>query len=218
MTTGPRRPQFLDRLGRRALDIEWRLRSGSGRATARDYAWVQEWEGNGYCVALVEAPRASDVLVAMLPDPPMPIGKAPEVRAWAREQGFPHYATAVEATELGGRVVSFEGNGYLATLDDVLRRLTERRTAIVLFCNVNAVMRFIYVKNRTVIRTFDPLLYDNRSMWIGKPLPEEKGLPFGVDGAMPSAFALAERISGVTLTRELLDARDAWIAVGHFPR
>lgn len=179
---------------------------------------MQNWEGLGYCIALVQAARPSDVLSAMVPDPAMPVGKAPEVLAWAREQQLPHYATAVEAAALGEWAVSFESNGYLATEDDVLLRLTEGRSAIVLFRNVNAVMRFIYVKDRIVIRAFDPLLYDNRSMWIGKPMPQEKGLAFGVDAAMASAFALAERIDGVKLTQEFLDARDDWIAVGHHPR
>lgn len=194
------------------------MRGAGDRASARDYAWVSQWEVNGYCVALVEAAHASDVLAAMVADPAVPNGKAREIRAWAREQELPHYATAVEATELGTWVVSVESNGFLATQDDVLRRLTEGRSAIVLFRNVNSVMRFIYVKDRTVIRTFDPLLYDNRSMWIGKPLREERGLAFGIDAPMASAFALAERLSGVHLTEELLDGRDDWIAVGHYPQ
>ncbi|MBV8527941.1 MAG: hypothetical protein JOZ75_06475 [Candidatus Dormibacteraeota bacterium] len=99
--TSPRRPRFLDRLGGRALDIEWRLRGAGERASAREYVWVQQWETNGYCVALLEAARAADVLAAMVPDPAVPAGKAPEVRAWAADQQLPHYATAVEATELG---------------------------------------------------------------------------------------------------------------------
>lgn len=194
------------------------MRSAAGRASARDYAWVKEWEANGYCVALVDAGSASDVLAAMVPHPEVPIGSAPEIRAWAAEQQLPHYATAVEATELGTWVVSVESNGFLATQDDALRRLTQGRTAIVLFRNVNSVMRFIYVKDRTVIRAFDPLLYDNRSMWIGRRVPQERGLAFGIDAPMASAFALAERICGVHLTREFLDSRDTWKAVGHHPQ
>lgn len=187
------------------------------RVTADRYAWVEHWEGEGFCVALVEATNARDVLTDMLPDPALPIGKAPEVRAWAAEQRFPHYANAVEAADLGAWVVSFESNGFLATQDDVLRRLTQGRKAIVLFRNVNAVMRFVYARDGSVIRAFDPLLYENRSTWIGEPLAEEEGLTFGAGAPMASAFACAERISGVHVTREFLDSRDAWIAIGHHP-
>ena len=192
--------------------------STSRRATAGRYAWVEEWEDIGFCVALVEATSARDVLSAMVPDPAMPIGPAPDVRAWARDQQLPHYANAVEATGLGHWVVSFEGNGFLATLDDVVRRLSDHRRAIVLFRNVNVLMRFVYASGGSVIRAFDPLLYENRSLWIGEPLAQEQGLTFGLGAPMASAFACAERISGVTLTREFLDSRDAWIAVGHHPR
>ena len=208
----------MTRIGRLALARASRLMSTSGRATAAGYAWVEEWEGEGFCLALVEAASARDVLAAMVPDPAVPIGPARDVRAWAREQQLPRYATAVEATELGPWVVSVEGNGFLATLDAVLRRLSEKRRAIVLFRNVNAVMRFVNASDGSVIRAFDPLLYDNRSSWIGAPLAQEKGLAFGLGAPMACAFACAERISGVSLTREFLDSRDAWLAVGHHPQ
>lgn len=208
----------MTRIGVRALARASRLRRASGRATAGRYAWVENWEGNGFCVALVEATSARDVLAAMVPDPAVPIGPARDVRAWARAQRLPHYANAVEATELGPWVVAIEGNGYLATLDDVLGRLSDHRTAIVLFRNVNAVMRFVYATDGSVIRAFDPLLYDNQSSWIGEPLAQEHGLTFGLGAPMACAFACAERISGVTLTRAFLDSRDAWIAAAHHPR
>lgn len=208
----------MTRIGRHALARASRLLSSSGRATAARYAWVEEWEGEGFCVALVEATNARDVLAAMVPEPAIPIGQARDVRAWAREQQLPHYATAVEATELGAWVVSVEGNGFLATLDAVLHRLSEKRKAVVLFRNVNALMRFVYASDSSVIRAFDPLLYDNRGLWIGAPLAQEKGLTFGLGAPMACAFACAERISGVTLTREFLSSRDAWIAAGHHPQ
>lgn len=210
----------MTRIGRRVLVRASHLLSTSARATASRYAWVEEWEdaGAGYCVALVEAASARDVLAAMVPEPAMPVGQARDVRAWAREQQLPHYANAVEATEFGRWVVSFESNGFLATLDHVLRRLSDHRTAIVLFRNVNSVMRFVYASSGSVIRAFDPLLYENRSLWIGAPLAQEKGLAFGLGAPMACAFACAERISGVALTHEFLDFRDGWIAVGHHPQ
>lgn len=190
----------------------------SAGTTAERYAWVEDWEGEGFCVALVGASSARDVLAAMVPDPDLAMGQARDVRAWAREQQLPNYGNAVEAAELGRWVVSVEENGFLAMHADVLRRLSEHRTAIVLFRNVNAVMRFVCAREGSVIRAFDPLLYDDRSSWIGEPLAQERDLDFGVGAPMACAFALAERVSGVTLTREFLESRDAWIAVGHHPQ
>lgn len=206
----------MTRIGLRGLGRASRALSAG--ATAERYAWAEDWEVEGFCVALVGATSARDVLSAMVPEPAMAIGQARDVRAWARERQLPHYANAVEATELRRWVVSVEGNGFLATRGDVLRRLSEHRTAIVLFRNVNAVMRFVCAREGSVIRAFDPLLYDDRSSWIGEPLTQEKDLAFGVGAPMACAFALAERISGVTLTREFLDSRDAWIALAHYPQ
>lgn len=184
--------------------------------TADSYAWVTDWVGIGVCVALVEARSAVEVLSALVPDPATEIAGAPAVRDWADEQSIPEYATAVEATEHGDWVVSVESNGYLAAVDDVIRRLSERRRAIVLFENVNAVMRFAYARDGSLVRAFDPLLYDNVMIWEGERLPEEEGLVFA-ESPMPCAFALAERITGLQLKREFLDGRDGWIAVGHYP-
>ena len=190
----------------------------SAGASAERYAWVEDWEGEGFCVALVGATGARDVLAEMVPEPALAIGQARDVRAWAREQQLPRYANAVEAVEIGRWVVCVEENGFLAMRGDVLRRLSDRRTAIVLFRNVNAVMRFVCARDGSVIRAFDPLLYDDRSSWVGEPLAHEKDLAFGVGVPMASAFALAERISGVALTREFLDSRDGWLAVAHHPQ
>lgn len=191
---------------------------GNGdRATADGYAWVEDWEGGGFCVAVVKTASARDVLSGMVVDPATPIGSAAETREWAWEQRIPAYATAVEATELEDWVVTVEGNGFLATQDDVICRLSELGPAIALYRNVSAVMRFVYAVDRSVIRAFDPLLYDNRSTWTGEPLAQEEGLAFGMGAPMAAAFACAERLSGLKLTRQFLDSRDSWIAVGHYP-
>lgn len=48
----------MTRIGGRAIARASRLLSTSNRATASRYAWVEDWEGNGFCVALVEATSA----------------------------------------------------------------------------------------------------------------------------------------------------------------
>lgn len=186
--------------------------------TETDYLWADGWEDLGFCVALVESSSPEDVLGRLVPDPAHPLGFAPAVREWAREHQIPDYANAIEATAVDGWVVTFEANGFQATLDTVVARVSSGRRAVVVFRNVNVVMRCISAVDGAIVRSFDPLLYDNPG-WGGKPLPEESGLPFGEVGHPTSAaFAWAERLTGVHLTQALLDARDAWVAVAHFPQ
>jgi hypothetical protein len=86
----------------------------------------------------------------------------------------------------------------------------------VLFSNVNAVMSFQWAVNGAVVRWFDPLLYENAAL-AGELPPEEQGLPFGTDHAFSSAFACAERLTGVRLTQAFLEDRTDWLAIGHHP-
>jgi hypothetical protein len=86
----------------------------------------------------------------------------------------------------------------------------------VLFRNVNAVMSFQWAVNGAVVRWVDPLLYEN-SWLAGEPLPEERGLPFGTDQSLSSAFACAERLTGVRLTQAFLEDRTDWLAIDHHP-
>ena len=186
--------------------------------TETDYPWADGWEDLGFCVALVECGSPEDVLSRLVPDPAHPLGAAPAVRAWAREHQLPDYANAIEATRVDGWVVTFEANGFQATLDKVVTRLSSGGRAVVVFRNVNAVMRCITAVDGAIVRSFDPLLYDNPD-WGGTPMPEEAGLPFGEAGRSTSAaFAWAERLTGVHLTQVILEARDAWLAVAHFPQ
>jgi hypothetical protein len=67
-----------------------------------------------------------------------------------------------------------------------------------------------------VIRSFDPLLYDDPTPWDGPPLPEESGLDFG-SLPMAAAFACAERLTRFSFTSDLLDDHGDWIALGHNP-
>lgn len=184
--------------------------------TETDYLWADGWEDLGFCLALVKGSSPEEVLGRMVPEPPCPLGAAPAVRAWAGEHQLPDYANAIEAGALDGWVVTFEANGFQATLDEVVARLSSNGQAVVVFRNVNCVMQCIDAVDGAIVRSFDPLLYP---VWGGKPLPEESGLPFGEVGHPTSAaFAWAERLTGVHLTQAMLDARDAWVAVAHFPQ
>jgi hypothetical protein len=83
------------------------------------------------------------------------------------------------------------------------------------YWNVNALMRFAMYADGVLVRSFDPLLTDAGSQ--GKPLGEEEGLPFGVEGEpRAAAMTLAERLTGAAVERDwLLDERHrTWMATG----
>jgi hypothetical protein len=92
-------------------------------------------------------------------------------------------------------------------------------TAASLFWTVNADMGFTLARGGTVVRRFDPLLYGLGPE--GEPLPEERGLPFGVPGGrLPrAALTLAERLTGDRLDRDwvLATARPTWTTAARLP-
>ena len=181
--------------------------------TEADYAWVDDWQ-EAFCVALVHVRTPQEVLSRLMPEPPTGIVSVEEARRWAEAQGPPHYGTSIEAGTLGDWTLAVELLGYHATLQHVLRRLAEGTAAVVVYRSVNADMSFQWAVNGAILRWFDPLLYVNQS-WAGEPLPEENGLLFGLGHALSSAFACAERLTHVRLTRPVLEDRAGWIAIGH---
>jgi len=82
----------------------------------------------------------------------------------------------------------------LALSDDV--------EAVVIYQNINALSWCQYAKNGTIVRALDPLF--TRLPQIGHPLPEVQGhrrpRESGEPHRTPSAFLLAERLTGIRLT------------------
>jgi uncharacterized protein DUF6461 len=189
---------------------------GEQWSTGADYAWAEGRDA--FCVSLVEATSPEAVLRKMMVD-----GSATgfvsvaEARAWASRQIGQDDGSVIEAGIVGGWVVTVEANGYQATLPAAVHRISVGSRAVVVFRNVHGHTSFLYAVDGIVVRSFDPLLYDDPTPWDGPPLPEESGLDFGSGHAMASAFACAERLTGIRLTPELLDDHDDWLALGHHP-
>lgn len=182
--------------------------------TEADYAWAEGREA--FCVSFVEAGTPEAVLEEMVGGCGTGIVSIGEARKWASEQVAPDSGSAIEAGVVGGWVVTVEANGYTATLADVVRRISKGSRAIVVFRNIHAHTTFLYAVDGVVIRSFDPLLYDDPTPWDGPPLPEESGLDFG-SLPMASAFACAERLTRLRFTPDLLDDHADWLAIGHNP-
>lgn len=185
------------------------------RDPTADYAWVEDWQDLGCCIALARDLDPMQALQAVVTQPETSFGSVDDSRRWAEATDYTDYGTSVEATSLGGWAVIFEMNGFHATIPSVISRLSQNIQVSVVYWNVNALMQFIWAVNGSVLRSFDPLLYEQTGE--GDPLPEEEGLPFGLDRPRAAAMACAERMTGVHLTKAFLDGRSAWIGVGHRP-
>jgi len=196
----------------------------TGWPTEGDYAWASGW-GDAFCLALIEGGQPEVVLERMVVDPPTGVIPVDQAREWAeaenatwvKTQSLPLYATTIEAGIAGGWAITIEPNGFLATHPEVIGRLSQGSRAVAVFRNVNAVMSFTYAVDGEVVRVFDPLLYPDPDPRSGPTLPEESGLPFGLANPTGCALACAERITGLRLTEEMLENRDGWVAVGHYP-
>ena len=194
------------------------MREGRPWPSEVDYAWVDDWSPRslGFCVAVIQGFSPNEVLARQAPNPPTGLVSVDEARRWAQARTLPHYGTSIEAGDLEGWSLSVEFNGYHATPEHVLNRLSERGAAAVIYASVNADMSFQWAVDGVIVRWFDPLLYPEMS-WAGERLPEEEALPFGLPHALSSAFPCAERLKRVRLTREVLEDHSRWLPIGHIP-
>jgi hypothetical protein len=131
---------------------------------------------------------------------PGPLTVADALRAQDALPDFAWGSVLVQTDLIDDWTALIEPNGWAGSMPEVVARLSERGEAVNVFWNVNAVMSFTLARNGSVVRTFDPLLYDA----LDGPLPEEADLPWGVGHPRASALALLERLTHVRIDRDWL--------------
>lgn len=182
----------------------------TGRRPRADYSWVEgDALGEDYAVAFVSGMTVDEVLAVL--------GTVERSMGGRDLQGL-YAATdeSIEFTEEGqvilgppalwvdrapGGVVVLGVNG--ADFYDRTDALSGRGSAAAFLTTVNA-DTFVHVSRRgQVVRELDTLLGDSM---VGSPLPEERGLGFGVDdvGVFGATWLLLERVTGVSVT-------EAWV-------
>lgn len=113
---------------------------------------------------------------------------------------------------VGDWLVGVEPNGFQGSRPEVLRGASAGGSAVSVYWNINASNRFQVATRGAITVAFDMLRPEDR--WGREPDAISgylDGLPFGHHGhTWEAGLALAERITGVRLTTELLD--------GHFRR
>ena len=182
---------------------------------ADDYTWFDERFpdlAEAYCITLVSGIPPEEVLRRF--------GATEETRtagvaeltataydAWDRYDGGRLF---LAATAVGDWTLVVEPNGFLGITEAAVVPLSRGRRVVSHFRNVNAVDHFYWIEDGTVRLTFEPLFAHRRDGSDPDALVDVmEQVGFDVrsgDGERhtEAAFALAEHLTGVRLTPELL--------------
>jgi hypothetical protein len=121
------------------------------------------------------------------------------------------------ATDLGGWTLLVEANGFLGTRPEVIGPLSADTQVVSHYRNVDAEDRFCWMVDGDLRLSFEPLFPYHRSGSDPDGQVEAmKGAGFDLRAGedrdytlhSEAAFALAERLTGVRLTAELLESAD----------
>ena len=162
------------------------------------YSWTEELDA--FCLTIAVGARTASVENAfdIVPDS----RKLTMVDEHAQFVGLGSAGNAiVQINTLDNAVVAFETNGWTG-VDDYDQKTFSRIACpqyVSIFRNINAAMSFLFARNGQLVRRFDPLFYE-----ADDALPEEREYAWGLEHPLLSAFALAETLTGVVITRDWL--------------
>ena len=107
----------------------------------------------------------------------------------------------VQIDTISGSIVAFESNGWTGADHYELKTfsLIKCRVYVSIFRNINASTSFVLARDGQLVRQFDPLLYEADGAVV-----EENAYAWGLEHPIPSAFVLAEKLTGVSVTRDWL--------------
>lgn len=191
-------------------------------ATATDYSWLNDrlpGLAEAYCLTLTRdlAPEEFLARIGARPVPDCTGVSAlfePSLNLWGEhgdEAGLLIGVTTA-AGDGGNWALGVEINGFLGVTDRIIVSLSEGTRLVSHFRNVNAAGRFCWVEDGDVRLEFDPLFAtDRHGRTPDALLSIMPGVGFDLreDGEAEhpaeAAFALAERLTGVRVTAELLE-------------
>ena len=212
-------------------------------ATYRDYAWISEeaWIQNAYCLTLISAIEPNDVLTNLHARRSRPVAvgvddallEADELAEDQQLSVTDHQVAAVAAAG-NGWTLMIQSNGYIGTTDSVMAPLTAGHEVVAHSQTVNGDNQFAWWRDGKRQVLFSPsnptweltgagtahqgsaaavarimeLINDVGGIELHKP-PEGRTEHHHVEGA----FALAEQLTGVTVTPRLLVTSSFTVAV-----
>ncbi|MEH0984602.1 DUF6461 domain-containing protein [Micromonospora sp. CPCC 205556] len=198
-------------------------------ATASDYTWFPDrFPGlmGAYCMTLVKGLTPAELLNRLGAREECRVTGAEELlepayQPWKEHHGDPLF---VGVTAVGDWALAVEPNGYLGTLDEVIVPLSKGTRLVSHFRNVNAVDHFFWLEDGDLRLHFEPLFPSGRDgsdpdgllevmRQVGFDLSEDDDASYELH--TEATFALAEHLTGIRLTPELLEA--ATYACGTVP-
>lgn len=184
-------------------------------ATATDYTWFEERFpdlAEAHCFTLVHNLAPAELLHRLGGrDEPGLTGEAAIVNAAFDLPDNTRQLIAM--TTIGVWTLMIEPNGYIGITEEFALPASAGTRWISHFVNINGVDQFLWAEDTVKRVTFEPILPNSR--WGTTPddlvdVMHRIGFHFGpeireTDLSVPAAFALAEHLTGIPITPELLE-------------
>ncbi|MEV4947860.1 DUF6461 domain-containing protein [Streptomyces sp. NPDC053755] len=187
--------------------------------TGADYAWFENDFpdiAEAYCFTLVRGLSPAELILRLegREETPMRGISAVVDATFAQYELEDGDRQMVAVTTVGAWTLLIEPNGYLGVTEERALPASAGTSWISHFVNINAVGTFLWAEDQALRLCFDPMFPEER--WGTTPdelLDVMVGIGFHVeddapesdeDLSSPAAFALAEHLTGVAITPELL--------------
>ncbi|MCY9783353.1 DUF6461 domain-containing protein [Nocardiopsis sp. EMB25] len=183
-------------------------------ATAADYLWFEDEPAGlayAYCLTLVRGLSPPELLRRLDARPESALTGAGEVTEAAFGPRYRDGRQLLAMTGVGEWTLMVEANGFVGVHTKGVPSWSSGTTWVAHFVNINRVGRFLWTEDGVTRVSFDPLFPDDR--WGREPdallEPMRRvGFHLGDGGpehlSVPAACALAEYVTGVAVTPELL--------------
>ncbi len=202
-------------------------------ADADDYAWAADWVdglSQAYCLTLARDLAPEEFMMRMGATPGMTCAGLAELgeaafRLW---DAAPVRHLLIGVTTVPGRdadwALGLEVNGFLGVTPEIVTALSAGTRVVSHYANAG-MNRFYWLDDTDIRLHFEPLFPADRMgaapealadvmRRVGFDLREDGD---NTDGAVPATFALAEHLTGVRLTRDLLDHSEYACGTAQFP-
>jgi hypothetical protein len=190
--------------------------------TAADFSWFADRPAGlyeAYCLTLARGLAPAEFLArlgARAERGRKGVGElfGPSMERWG---GFPEEGLLIGVTTAPGSgcdwALGVEINGFLGVSEDLIVPLSAGTSVVSHFRNIEAVNRFYWVEDEEIRLYFEPLIPQSRYGSAPDALTDlmrQVGFDLREDGdnsehSNEAAFALAERLTGVRVTPELLE-------------
>jgi hypothetical protein len=199
-----------------------------------DYLWVAEFHNGllsqvGYCLSLVRGIPIADAVERLGGED---VGDIRDLtglvdHAFDTQSSSDFQATSAGVIEVDGWALIFEPNGFLGVTPTVAERLARDTLLVSHSRNVNAHGRFTWWERGERQLEFDPLFsYERHGPRANDAVPMLVAAGFEVahqpgrplDGTLPATFALADRLTDVAVTADLLTTTGYTVVQAPLPR